>query len=228
MIDIFALYKPKGITSRHFLDLVIKEINNDKCGHAGTLDPLAEGVLVIGCRSGTKKLFADEFSEKQYFAVVKLGSFSGTDDEEGGKTVISYHKNPSASNVNSILLKMTGEVEQVPPLFSAVKVKGKKAYKLARKGIFFSIKKRKVIIKKIDLLSYQYPLITMRVTTGPGVYIRSLARDIGKELFCGAYLFDLKRERVGPFSVKDCLNIKGGEALPLNKKMFEEVINEKK
>ncbi len=220
--DIFPLYKPKGPTSRYFLNAVQKISGMKKCGHAGTLDPLAEGVLVVGCGKGTKGLFLDRFSEKQYFGVIKLGEFSDTDDAEGKKSKVTSSCNPSVKEIEQTLIRMKGSIQQEPPLFSAIKIKGKEAYKLARQGSSFSLKKRTVTVKSIDLVSYEYPFLTLRTVTGPGVYIRSLARDIGKSLSCGGYLYNLKRERVGDFRTEDCLNFENGKILPLKKTMFVE------
>ena len=207
MKDVFAFYKPKGVTSRKFLNEIKRATGIKKWGHGGTLDPLAEGVLVVACNKGTKSLFSEKLKEKQYLAEIKLGEKSITDDKEGEKEKVSS-KMPKREEIEKVLFSMIGEIEQMPPLFSAVKVEGREAYKMARKGDLPQLSKRKVFIESIDILSYEHPFLKIRVITGPGVYIRSLARDVGEELSCGAYLYSLLRERVGEFKLKDCINIK--------------------
>lgn len=214
MKDVFAVYKPKGVTSRQFLNELKKATGIKKWGHGGTLDPLAEGVLVVACNEGTKKLFSKELKEKQYLAVIKFGEKSSSDDEEGEKEKVSFRK-PKEEQVKKILSSFIGEIEQLPPLFSAVKVRGKEAYKIARKGGLPEVKKRNVFIQEINLVYYQYPFLKIRVVTGPGTYIRSLARDIGEKLSCGAYLYSLIRERVGEFKIADCINVKHRKTMNL-------------
>jgi len=205
---IFAIYKEKGPTSRDVVNKVKKIKKEKKVGHAGTLDPLAEGVLVIGVgRESTKKLHTEEFDEKEYLATIELGKESSTDDEEGEKKIINIHKKPKKKEIEKILLIFIGEILQRPPEFSAVKIKGREAYKYARKGVPVKPQKRKVSIKKIDLINYKHPFLKIKVETGKGVYIRSLARDIGKKLLVGGYLKKLTRTRVGRFNIKDCRSI---------------------
>ncbi len=204
---IFAIYKKKGPTSRDVLNKIKKNSDEKKIGHAGTLDPLAEGILVIGIgRESTKKLHTERFNEKEYLAIIRLGEESSTDDSEGEKKKI-HSKKPLFDEVMCVASQFQGEVEQAPPAFSAVKIEGERAYKRARKGDLVQPEKRKVDIKKINVLGYRYPLLKIRVTTGRGVYIRSLARDIGRELGTGGYLYSLIRTRVGEFKVKDCIEL---------------------
>lgn len=178
-----------------------------KVGHGGTLDPLARGVLVIGIGKGTKQLSHHFGKEKEYVATIMLGLRSSTDDEEGVKT---FHPNPAIPTQRAIsktLRSFVGEIKQVPPLFSAIKIKGKRAYARARAGEIFHLKPRKVWLKKIELIDYHWPVMKIRVVTGPGVYIRSLARDIGEQLHCGGYVTDLVRIRVGEFTLHDAVVI---------------------
>jgi len=172
-----------------------------KVGHAGTLDPLARGVLVIGIgRDGTKNLGNIVKKEKEYLATIKFGSTSVTDDAEGEKTKIMVLKKPTLNEIKKILKKFRGKIFQTPPIFSAIKIQGREAYKLARKGEAVVLKPRRVEIKKIELLTYKWPYLKLKVVTGPGVYVRSLARDIGSKLKVGGYLFSLERTRVGDFT----------------------------
>lgn len=210
MKKIFAVYKPKGPTSADIVGIIKKISGAKKVGHAGTLDPLAKGVLVIGVgREATKQLKNAVNSEKEYLATIRLDMKSTTDDGEGEKTKIttSQDKRPSFKELEKTINNFKGNILQTPPLFSAVKIKGKEAYKYARKGEDVKLKPRRVIVKKIEILKYQWPYARVRVITGPGVYIRSLARDIGKKLKIGGYLFSLERIRVGKFTKEKALKI---------------------
>lgn len=200
MTQIIAIYKPKGPTSNDIVQK-IKKITGQKVGHAGTLDPLASGVLVIGIgRESTKKLGEIVKKEKEYIANVKLGETSGTDDEEGIKKVYKNYIIPSIQKIGEVVKEFVGKIKQVPPIFSAVKVGGKEAYKYARQGKEVKMKPRIVEIKLIEILDYNWPILKLKVITGQGVYIRSLARDIGEKLKTGGYLADLERTRVGQFT----------------------------
>lgn len=207
MNNIIAVYKPKGPTSNDIVQM-IKKITKQKVGHAGTLDPLASGVLVIGIgRGGTKKLKEIVGQEKEYIAKIKLGEISETDDEEGNKVIQKISETPEIKKNKDIIKSFTGKIKQVPPLYSAVKFEGKEAYKYARKGQKISLKPREVEIKSIKILNYSWPFLEIKVVTGPGVYIRSLARDIGERLGTGAYLAELERVRVGNFTKENSLTL---------------------
>lgn len=199
---IIPIYKPKGPTSFNVISQVKKATGIKKVGHAGTLDPLASGVLVIGIgRNSTRKLFQELEKEKEYEVLIKLGETSTTDDEEGEKTVWEV---PQVPRVSRALEKFIGEIWQMPPIYSSVKRGGVRAWKDAREGRKVILGKRQVLIKEIEILDYTYPLLTLRVLTGPGVYIRSLARELGEELKVGGYVKELKRTRVGEFRIEDC------------------------
>jgi tRNA pseudouridine55 synthase len=202
---IIPIYKKKGPTSRDIVNILKKEIGEKKIGHGGTLDPLAEGVLVVGIgRESTKRLHSEVFNEKEYLATIFLGEKSTTGDREGEKTKGKFQKNIKIKEVEKALESFVGIIEQKPPIFSAIKIGGKESYKWARKGIFKETKKRKVEVKKIELLAFRYPFLKIRVITGKGVYIRSLAEDIGERFGCGGYLYSLVRTRVGSFKMEDC------------------------
>ena len=205
---IFSVYKPKGPTSFDIIEKIKRLTGEKRIGHAGTLDPLAEGVLVVGVgRENTRKLKDIVEKEKEYLTTIKLGEKSSTDDDGGEKTSIAVNNIPKKSKIENILPDFLGEINQVPPRFSAIKVKGKRAYKLAREGKEFKLEPRKVFIKEIELIDYKYPFLELRVVTGKGVYIRSLARDIGEKLKTGGYVFRLKRTRVGNFKIEDSFSI---------------------
>ena len=203
----FAINKPKGPSSFWVVAQVRKITGVKKVGHAGTLDPLASGVLVVAVgREDTKRIDETVAKEKEYIADFRLGQISETDDAEGEKTFVSDIR-PERAAVETAIAKFIGAIMQVPPIFSAMKVGGQRAYKMAREGKTVEMAARPVLIKDIELLEYDYPQMKIRVVCGPGVYIRSLARDIGRELACGAYMSDLVRTRVGDFRIEDALTI---------------------
>jgi tRNA pseudouridine55 synthase len=207
---IVGIIKPKGPTSNDIVQKV-KKITGKKVGHAGTLDPLASGVLVLGIDKDTKRLNEVVKKEKEYVATFKFGAYSTTDDEEGEKTEIEVKEIPSREKVEEIVKEFIGEISQIPPKYSAVKIKGEEAYKLARKGEDVSLKPRMVKIEKIEILGYDYPLLEVRIVTGPGVYIRSLARDIGEKLKVGGYMAELERTRVGDYTKENSYTLENFE-----------------
>lgn len=185
-----------------------------RIGHAGTLDPLAEGVLVIGIgREATRELSRIVESEKEYEVTIRLGSRSTTDDEEGKKTEVAVKTPPARDEVRRALRAFVGNIAQTPPAFSAIKVRGRRAYDLARHGERPELAPRLVVIKDIKLLKYDYPLLQLKVITGKGVYIRSLARDLGERLKTGGYVTELVRTRVGKFGRADALTLAACEKL---------------
>ncbi len=207
MDRIFAVWKPKGPTSHDIVDQIRRAMGEYRVGHAGTLDPLASGILVIATGKSTKLLGRLVDKDKEYIAKVKLGEYSSTDDTEGEKTRVKNAPRPKRSGVLNALSKFVGEIDQIPPTYSAVKIAGQRAYQLAREGKAPNLKPRRVLVKEIRLISYKWPYLKFRAMTGPGVYIRALARDIGQMLGSGGYLTELKRVRVGDFRKGDCISI---------------------
>lgn len=200
--------KPKGLTSHDVVDKLRKITKIKKIGHAGTLDPIASGLLILGIGKGaTKNLNKFQKLNKEYIAKIKLGAISNTYDAEGKILEKKFKKIPSKSVIEKILKSFVGEIEQIPPLFSAKKIKGKRAYDLARKGIKFNLEPKKVKIYDIKILNYSFPYLKIKVTCSSGTYIRSLANDIGKKLGCGGYIQDLRRIKIGNFSVKNAVEI---------------------
>jgi tRNA pseudouridine55 synthase len=198
--------KPKGITSHDVIYFVRKVTAEKKVGHAGTLDPNATGLLIVGGgRSSTKKLgWIAKDTKKTYEAEIFLGEERDTDDSEG--QIISEKNNfsaPSMALLKKTLINFKGKQKQMPPVYSALKVKGKKAYELARKGEKVTLRERDVTIHSIELLQYKYPILKVKTTVSSGTYIRALARDIGRQLSCGAYLRNLKRTKIGNFDLID-------------------------
>jgi len=201
--------KPKGITSHDVVNKIRKFTGIKKVGHAGTLDPNATGLLIIGIkRQSTKKLGAiSKNTTKTYEAEILLGEERTTDDVEGKVVNRNTNIKPSKKEVIKVLKKFTGELIQKPPIYSAIKVDGKKSYNLARKGKKVKLKPRKVIVYSIKLLAYKYPTLSIECKVSSGTYIRALARDIGKSLKTFAYLKNLKRTKIGKYSIKNAVNL---------------------
>jgi tRNA pseudouridine55 synthase len=197
-----AYYKPKGITSAKFLNWLKKDPNIKKIGHGGTLDPLAEGVLVVGINEGTKQLQEIlKDTEKEYVATIELGRSSNTFDLDGDIMDHDVKEFPK-----EIILKK-GKVLQTPPKFSAIKINGKPAYKLARQGKEFNIPARETEIIDIELLEYSPPLVKIRLVVKSGFYVRSFVNDLGEELKTGAIMTGLIRTRVGDFKIEGALKV---------------------
>ncbi len=213
---ILNLSKPAGITSHDMVEIVRRLTGEARVGHGGTLDPFAEGVLVVGVgRESTKKLHQIlKGADKEYIATLRLGRVSNTGDPEGEiENTASDEKIQSLTDekIKKTLKIFTGEIEQTPPAYSAVKIKGVPAYKLARRGETPILQKRKVIIRELELVEYDPPLVRIRTVVSPGTYIRSLARDIGRALGVGAYLKELVRTRVGEFTLESSKTLKALE-----------------
>jgi len=203
--------KPTGWTSHDVVAKIRSTIKtetgqNVKVGHTGTLDPVARGLMLILVGSYTKK--AGDFSklDKTYEGELKLGEVSTTGDSEGEKTKVN-DKRPSFKDVEEALKSFVGEVEQTPPVYSALKVNGQRAYKLAREGRVVQLKSRKVKIYQIGDISYNYPSLKFAVRVSSGTYIRSLATDIGDKLRTGAYLLSLHRTSIGSYDIKNAQSI---------------------
>jgi len=200
--------KPKGITSHDVVDKLREITKMKKIGHAGTLDPLAEGLLILGIgKKFTKKLSIFQNKDKEYIACLKLGVASDTFDKEGKITEKKIRKIPQRKEVKKILKTFLGEIFQIPPIFSAKKIKGKKLYELARKGIRIKPKPEKVKIYEISILKYKFPYLKIKLTCSSGTYIRSLANDIGKKLKCGALVEKLVRTKIDKFSIKNAITL---------------------
>ncbi len=226
MNGILLIDKPKGWTS---FDVVAKVrgmvkqatgIKRPKVGHAGTLDPLATGLLIILVGDYCKR--AQEYSklDKIYEVELKLGETSTTDDAEGEITKISG-KNPSKDEVLAAIDSFVGDIEQIPPIYSAIKIDGKRAYKLAREGQQPEMKSRTVTVHSITNIDYKYPFISFTTEVSSGTYIRSLARDIGEKLTTGAYMTDLNRTSIGSYSINNSSQI---EHLDLDKCIITAII----
>jgi tRNA pseudouridine55 synthase len=183
------------------------EIKKLKVGHAGTLDPLATGLMILCTGKATKQIETFQLQEKEYVATLKLGVTTPSFDmetEEDSQNDCSF---VTEELFKTALKKFEGETEQVPPVFSAVKVKGKRAFDYARNGESLKLQPKKIVITEIELASFQMPTAVIKVVCSKGTYIRSLARDIGAELKCGAYLTGLRRTRIGEFRVENAMTV---------------------
>ena len=177
-----------------------------KVGHAGTLDPFATGLLIVLIGDETKKQDMYMKQDKEYETTLFLGAMSTTGDPEGEITPHEY-KIPDQKDISTSLETLQGTISQTPPIYSAIKVYGQRAYKLARAGKIPEMKPREVVIYKIELLNYNFPQLKIRVNCSSGTYIRTLAEDIGKRLGCGAYLTTLRRTKIGEYRIEDALAI---------------------
>lgn len=191
--------KPVSVTSTQVVNLLRRGLDAKKCGHAGTLDPLASGVLPIAFGEATKIIPLVMEGSKAYEFTVRWGEERSTDDAEGAVTGRSSHR-PQEADIRAITSIFTGRIEQSPPKFSALKINGKRAYALARAGVNLELEARPVVIHKLDLIST--PCVesaTFRVLCGKGTYIRSLGRDIARQLGTLGYVSELHRTQTGPF-----------------------------
>ena len=221
MIDgIINIYKEKGFTSHDVVAKMRGILKQKKIGHTGTLDPDATGVLPVCLGSGTKLCDMLTDKSKEYEAVVLLGKTTDTEDVSGAvieeKTVTV-----SEEEIKSVIMSFMGEYMQIPPMYSALKVNGKKLYELARQGIEVERKARPVVISELTILSMDLPRVTIRVSCSKGTYIRSLCRDMGEKIGCGACMESLVRTRVGSFLLKDAVSLK---QLEENREKIEEFI----
>ena len=189
--------KPAGWTSHDVVAKLRGITGIKRIGHGGTLDPFATGLLVIGIGTATKEL--DQFvqGDKAYEATIRLGMTSTTDDPEGELNERHAYKEPDIADVSKVLEKFVGKQEQLPPVYSALKTGGRKAYQRARAGEEVPREPRPVEIKELELVRYEWPELEISTTVSKGTYIRALARDIGEALGTGAFLKDLQRTAVG-------------------------------
>lgn len=211
MDGLLLIDKPKEWTSFDVVAKVRNILNKEaghkvKVGHTGTLDPLATGLLVLTIGVYCKRAQAYSKLDKTYEVTMKLGEMSTTGDEEGDKTNVSTQQ-PSDEHVGHTIEQFTGDIEQIPPAFSAIKVGGKRAYELARQGKEVVIDPRWVKIHSIRNVTYKYPFVTFTTHVSSGTYIRTLVEDIGHVLRTGAYMTELRRTTVGEYSVEQASTI---------------------
>lgn len=201
MQGLYLINKPVGITSHDVIDRLRRITGERRIGHAGTLDPLASGLMLVAIGKGfTTKLSQYVGLDKEYEAELTLGQTSTTQDREGRLTKVSDVK-PSQSTIEKVLRNFIGKQKQVPPMFSAKKIGGRRAYELAREGEEGGLRSYPIEVFKIEVLDYNYPKLKICTKVSSGTYIRSLAYNIGQKLGTGAYLSALIRTKVGEYEL---------------------------
>jgi tRNA pseudouridine55 synthase len=198
--------KPVGITSFDVIRRLRRQTGVRKIGHAGTLDPKARGLMLMLFGTATKQAMSLTKLDKRYVAEIRLGATSPTGDAEGELTPGS-DRVPSKGEVEAALSKLTGELTQVPPVYSAIKIQGKEAYKRVRAGETVEIPARNVTIYENQLTGYDYPIVKLNARVSSGTYIRTLAEDLGKLIGTGAYLSGLVRTEVGKYSIENSISL---------------------
>ncbi len=179
------------------------EVKKLKVGHAGTLDPKATGLVIVCTGKVTKQIDLIQAQEKEYVATLKLGATTPSFDLESEEDAQFPTEHITQELIEQVLPKFLGEIDQVPPVFSAIKVNGKRAFDYARKGAEIELKSRKIVVKSITIERFEMPELELRIACGKGTYIRSLARDLGSELGSGAYLVGLRRTAIGENRVEN-------------------------
>ncbi len=198
--------KPAGPTSHDVVDIARRALNEKRVGHLGTLDPFAEGLLVVVVGRATRLAPYAAGWTKSYDGVIRLGSVTTTDDRTGEVTAESdAWRGLDLEQIRAASAGLTGEIEQKPPAFSAVKVGGVRAYKKARRGEAVMVEARRVTVFEFTLSAWKAPDVMFRATVSGGTYLRSLARDLGERLGCGGHLAELRRTAVGPFRLDDAV-----------------------
>jgi tRNA pseudouridine55 synthase len=214
MQGILIVDKPAKWTSHDVVQLVRRKLHLKKVGHAGTLDPLATGVLVLLLGRATK--LSQKFSnqDKVYEVEVMLGVSTATGDAEGKVRKTGSNLSLSVKQIKQAVLSYRGEIEQIPPMFSALRYRGQRLYSLARKGVEIKRIPRKVIIYEINRLKIEFPKVSFTVHCSKGTYIRALVEAIGKKLDCGGYVLALRRIKSGPFSIGDAFSAEQIKRMP--------------
>jgi tRNA pseudouridine55 synthase len=203
---VLNLNKPSGVTSRRVVDRVQRLARPAKAGHAGTLDPLASGVLVVCVGAATRLIEYVQRMPKRYTATFLLGRESPTDDVEGEVAELTDPPVPEHEQLRTAAQRFVGRIEQRPPAYSAVKVRGQRAYDLARRGEQVKLEARPVTVHRIDVVDYTYPRVTLDVLCGSGTYIRSLGRDLAESLGTKAVMSALERTAIGEFRVDEAVD----------------------
>ena len=197
--------KPVGPTSHDVVDAARRALRTRKVGHAGTLDPFASGLLILAVGKMTKEISRFVGLDKSYEATLRLGAASDTMDRTGKIQETGIREQVTEERLRAILERFRGAIDQVPPMYSAKKVGGKKLYELAREGKEIERKPVRVTVHELELVEYAWPTAKIRTRVSSGTYIRALADDLGKALGCGAYLEELRRTTIGSFDVKDAV-----------------------
>ncbi len=204
---VLCLNKPSGLTSRGVVDRVVRPLGRKvKVGHAGTLDPLASGVLVVCVGAATRLIEYVQRQPKTYQTVILLGARSDTHDADGTITAVDDAIPSTVEAVALAVASQVGTIAQKPPEYSALKVNGRRAYDLARSGQAVDLAARPITVYRIDVLSYEWPRLTLEVHCGSGTYIRSIARDLGEALGCGGLVEVLRRTEIGAFRLAEAVD----------------------
>jgi tRNA pseudouridine55 synthase len=201
LAGILVVDKASGPTSMQVVAAVRRRAGGVRTGHAGTLDPLATGVLVLALGRATKIIRQLMATEKRYRTRIDLSAFTSTDDLEGSRREVAVQRPPEGAEIRAALARFTGDILQRPPAHSAVKVAGRRAYQLARRGRTPEIEPRPVEVHAIEVLEYDWPLLELDLRCGKGVYVRALARDLGEALRTGGHCVSIRRTAVGPFTL---------------------------
>ncbi len=207
MFGLLNIDKPAGMTSRDVVNQVQRLVKPHKAGHAGTLDPLATGVLVVAIGQATRLIEYVQRMSKTYLAKFLLGKSSDTEDIEGNVIEVASAAVPARQQIHDVVPQFLGTICQTPPAYSALKVGGQRAYELARRGQEVELAPRPVEIHVLEIVRYDYPELEMRVHCGSGTYIRSLGRDLARALGTEAVMSSLRREAIGVFSVQSAIAV---------------------
>lgn len=207
MDGIFNINKPTGITSHDVVAIIRKHMKQKRVGHAGTLDPLASGVLPICVGQGTRVAEYLSESGKAYQAEIQFGSATDTYDAEGTITATASSAELTLTTIEETIEQFRGPQMQYPPLYSAIKIEGQPAYKRARAGEALALEPRPIVIYTLEILAWNPPRLTLAIECSKGTYIRSLAHDLGMHIGCFAYLQALTRTRSGPFTLADSITL---------------------
>jgi tRNA pseudouridine55 synthase len=200
--------KPAGISSARAVDRVKRALaSRTRVGHAGTLDPFATGLLLILVGKATRSCEAMMSLPKTYLATVRLGATTETDDPESPERPWPDCHRPDEARIREALRGLVGPIMQRPPIYSAIKVRGKRACDRTRQGQVVKLEPRRVVVHRLELLRYDWPELDLLIECGRGTYIRSLARDLGESLQTGGYLTALRRTRIGPYEVEQAMGI---------------------
>jgi tRNA pseudouridine55 synthase len=178
-----------------------------RVGHAGTLDPLATGLLILCFGKATKRIDEYQAAEKEYVTTVKLGATTATDDRGAEEHIVAIPATVTEASIHAALQQFVGTIEQIPPAFSAIRHGGKRQYDLARQGKTFEPRPRSVVVHSIDILDITLPFVTLNIRCSKGTYIRSIARDLGTVLGTGGYAHSLRRTRIGSFLVQEATTV---------------------
>ena len=205
MFGLLNIDKPTGMTSRYVVNRVQRLVRPVKCGHAGTLDPLATGVLVVGLGQATRLVEYVQRMPKTYLATFLLGRTSDTEDITGEVHEIANAHVPSVDELAAALPQFVGSIEQLPPAYSALKVDGKRAYALARRGESVDLKPRPIEVHSLNLVTYEYPQLSLLIRCGSGTYVRSLGRDLARSIGTEAVMSALVRRSIGPFEIEKAM-----------------------